>query len=412
MPALAFGLNVKSSKGSLKPSVKRKAVFDDVAEEETQPAHQPGAKKSSKPLKPLQPLQDEDDSDDASPRPTKSPKLSHPSPASGLQKKPASDNYTNLSALRTAKLHDVQASSLDSSVYDYDGVYDTFRPANSKSSKSTDSAVPKYMTSLIATTQQRKRDHERAREKTIQREREAEGDEFAGKEQFVTSAYKKQQEENRLAEEEEAKRLEQEEERRRNGVGMMDFRKRMLEREDERMQAIAKAELQNKQQNGKTSKEDPDENDPEENLDKQARDLNSRGARIEVTDDGEVINKRQMLSAGLNAAPKKPSTNADTDRKAAQDSRAAAAKDHRPLHATDSRAAQRERQSRMIERQMESMAEQAAAEEEKEVKEAEEKNKSKISEDAKTGAKERYLARKKEREEEAARKKGGGGGDG
>ena len=40
----------------------------------------------------------------------------------------------------------------------------------------------------------------------IQREREAEGDEFAGKEQFVTQAYKDQMEAVRLAEEEEKKR--------------------------------------------------------------------------------------------------------------------------------------------------------------------------------------------------------------
>ena len=40
----------------------------------------------------------------------------------------------------------------------------------------------------------------------IQREREAEGDEFADKESFVTQAYKDQMEEIRKAEEEEKKR--------------------------------------------------------------------------------------------------------------------------------------------------------------------------------------------------------------
>lgn len=40
----------------------------------------------------------------------------------------------------------------------------------------------------------------------IQREREAEGDEFADKEQFVTQAYKDQMAEVRKAEEEEKKR--------------------------------------------------------------------------------------------------------------------------------------------------------------------------------------------------------------
>ena len=52
----------------------------------------------------------------------------------------------------------------------------------------------------------RKLDHLRAEEKMIQREREAEGDEFADKEQFVTQAYKDQMAEVRRAEEEEKKR--------------------------------------------------------------------------------------------------------------------------------------------------------------------------------------------------------------
>lgn len=53
---------------------------------------------------------------------------------------------------------------------------------------------------------QRKRDHLIAEEKMIQREREAEGDEFADKEKFVTQAYKDLLEENRKAEEEEKRR--------------------------------------------------------------------------------------------------------------------------------------------------------------------------------------------------------------
>ena len=52
----------------------------------------------------------------------------------------------------------------------------------------------------------RKLDHLRAEEKMIQREREMEGDEFEGKEAFVTQAYKDQMAEVRRAEEEEKKR--------------------------------------------------------------------------------------------------------------------------------------------------------------------------------------------------------------
>lgn len=59
------------------------------------------------------------------------------------------------------------------------------------------------MDNLIASAEVRKRDYLIAQEKKYKKERETEGEEFAGKEKFVTSAYKKQQEEMRKAEEEE-----------------------------------------------------------------------------------------------------------------------------------------------------------------------------------------------------------------
>lgn len=435
MPALTFGLGAAKPSGTGnkgKPALKRKAVFTDAGSDDDgdseQAPPQAGAKKSSRPLKPLQPLAADEDSDcDDSPRPTKSPKLSHPAPPSyGLQKKtPAadgtskdkngdrdssSDKYTNLSALRSAKLHDAQASKLDASVYDYDGVYDTFRPATDTKSKGSDAASsgPKYMSTLLASTEQRKRDHERAREKAIQRERENEGDEFKDKEAFVTSAYKAQQVEMRKAEEDEAKRLEEEEEKRRRGAGMMDFNKRMLEREEERMKAIAEAEERKKNAAGDEGVEGRDMakgDDEDGDVDRKAKDLNEHGARIAVNEEGEVIDKRQLLTAGLNVAPKKPGA-----AKKAEPSQARSAErpqGARAGGAQDGRQAQRERQSRMVERQMEQMMEKQREAEEAEQREQQEKNKSKISDDAKMSAKERYLARKREREEEAAAAKKG-----
>ena len=65
---------------------------------------------------------------------------------------------------------------------------------------------PKYISGLLATAATRKLDHLRAEEKMMQREREAEGDEFADKEEFVTQAYKDQMAEVRRAEEEEIRR--------------------------------------------------------------------------------------------------------------------------------------------------------------------------------------------------------------
>lgn len=65
---------------------------------------------------------------------------------------------------------------------------------------------PKYIHGLLATAATRRLDHLRAEDKIMQREREAEGDEFKDKEAFVTQAYKDQMAEVRKAEEEERKR--------------------------------------------------------------------------------------------------------------------------------------------------------------------------------------------------------------
>ena len=65
---------------------------------------------------------------------------------------------------------------------------------------------PKYIGNLLNSAATRKLDYIRAEEKLIQREREAEGDEFADKEKFVTQAYKDQMAEVRKAEEEEKQR--------------------------------------------------------------------------------------------------------------------------------------------------------------------------------------------------------------
>src|SRR6201996_1145814 len=65
---------------------------------------------------------------------------------------------------------------------------------------------PKYIGGLLSSAATRRLDHLRAEEKMIQREREAEGDEFSDKDAFVTQAYRDQMAEVRRAEEEEKRR--------------------------------------------------------------------------------------------------------------------------------------------------------------------------------------------------------------
>jgi coiled-coil domain-containing protein 55 len=62
---------------------------------------------------------------------------------------------------------------------------------------------PRYIENLMKHAEIRNRERERRLERQVQKEREAEGNEFADKESFVTSAYRKKMEEMQKQEEEE-----------------------------------------------------------------------------------------------------------------------------------------------------------------------------------------------------------------
>lgn len=365
MPALAFGL--KPSKQTAPPVLagqKRKPnLFDD--DQESDPESGVG---------------------------TSSRASLAPSKAGSAVK---SQKYSNLAALHSAKKYTEDANKVDASVYDYDDAYDTFH-APKEPKNSTNASGPKYMTSLMQSAEVRKRDQLRAQERLVQREREAEGDEFADKEKFVTGAYKAQQEEVRRMEEEEARREAEEEERKRKGGGMSGFYKDLLKRDEERSLQIAKAA---KEATTKP-KTDPVEAGTEEETDaKIAGKLKEMGAHIVVNDDGEIVDKRQLLSAGLNVA-KKPKSAAEGGDKPGP-SVPKLAEYSRSTAAIAARQSQRERQTRMMAAQLEEIAQKQAEQEAEEQKATEEKAKSQKTGTDISSAKERYLARKREREEEA-----------
>lgn len=392
MPALAFGLKPnKNSNAPAKVPVKRKAAFEAEDQEVEDDDGAFGALSKSKPKAKLQLKHLESDLDE---RPRKSPKLED----SGKD----ASRYSNLSAIRSAKLQDAEASKVDATVYDYDAVYDTFNADKQKKKADTEEGgVPKYMTNLLASAEVRKRDQLRAKEKALQKERDAEGDEFADKDKFVTSAYKKQQEENRRLEEEERMREEAEEERRRKGGGMTAFHKDLLKKDEERQMAVEEATKL--VQTSKSSTEDDKNVEDEKTDNKLAAELNQKGANIVTNDDGEIIDKRQLLSAGLNVAPKKPTT----DKQAGTGSAPKAQEWQRSAKQQDARLSQRERQSRMMERQIEEIEAKQKETEAAEQQALEEKNKTKLTDNDKLSAKERYIQRKKEREEAAKQAKTG-----
>ena len=123
-----------------------------------------------------------------------------------------------------------------------------------------------------------------------------------------------------------------------------------------------------------------------------------------INDEGEVVDKRQLLSAGLNVVAKPkggvPSSGrAETQGPKALDySRSAAA--------ISARESQRERQTRMMAEQLEKMAEQQAQAEAEEKKAMEEKARSQKTGTEISSAKERYLARKREQEAQKEKKLG------
>ncbi|KAL8785307.1 MAG: hypothetical protein Q9213_003452 [Squamulea squamosa] len=293
MSTLSYGLNITKkvpSSAAKSAPPKRKTIFDSDSGPESAP----------------------DDADDdaetitsidglhSSSKPRQRPATS---PFDPLIPKKISQ-FGDLSTNHTTSKHAQSAQSLDPSIYDYDAVYDSLhaKPTSAGSTAATaaadDAKKPKYMQSLLAAADTRKRDQLRAKEKMLARERELEGDEFADKEKFVTAAYKRQQEEVRKAEVEEATREREAAERqRREGGGLKGMYKSMLER-DESKHAAALKSAEEAKIIGMIGKEH-EKGEAESRKEKSEAEIaEEKGAA--VNEDGQVVDKRQLLNAGLN----------------------------------------------------------------------------------------------------------------
>ncbi|KFO25545.1 nuclear speckle splicing regulatory protein 1 isoform X2 [Fukomys damarensis] len=112
-------------------------------------------------------------------------------------------------AMKQTKLEMQKALAEDSTVYEYDSIYDEMQKKKEESNPkllSGKDRKPKYIHNLLKAVEIRKKEQEKRMEKKIQREREMEKGEFDDKEAFVTSAYKKKLQE-RAEEEEREKRV-------------------------------------------------------------------------------------------------------------------------------------------------------------------------------------------------------------
>ncbi|KAL8973066.1 MAG: hypothetical protein Q9183_000189 [Haloplaca sp. 2 TL-2023] len=310
MSKLSYGLNItkKGPYSAVKPPPsRRKTVFDEDSGPEDWPDD---ADQNTESISSFGGLED--------PKNCHHSRFRHESHEnlSKTFKKPNVSQFGDLSSKRTTTKHAQTAQSLDPSIYEYDAVYDSLH-AGSKSSDDSVSASaangakkPKYMQSLLAAAEVRKRDQLRAKEKMLAKERELEGDDFAGKEKFVTAAYKRQQEDVRKAEEEEALREREAVERqKRQGVGLKGMYKNMLEKNEEKhaevVRSVEEARLQ-----GNVGQEQDGGMDKAESVKEKSEVELAKEKGAAVNEEGQVVDKRQLLNAGLNAgsAPKTSAT--------------------------------------------------------------------------------------------------------
>jgi hypothetical protein len=220
----------------------------------------------------------------------------------------------------------------------------------------------------------------------LQREREAEGDTFADKEKFVTEAYRKQQEEVRRLEEVEKKR-EEEEANKRKAMGAQAFYKHVMEEREKVYQEAAEATKQAEKEGVPVLEEENEKS--ERQLVEEAI---AKGHDVILNDEGEITDRRQLLSAGLNIVAKPK-----------QDAKSTAPFKVAPQRTTyqgqnAGQRAMRERQTKMLEAQLEQAAKRAADEEMEEQRKLEHAAKSRKTEGEIKSARERYLQRKKEAE--------------
>ncbi|EGG21226.1 hypothetical protein DFA_01101 [Cavenderia fasciculata] len=114
---------------------------------------------------------------------------------------------TNIKRNENTKAQKMQDDALleDPTAFDYDAVYDSMKSDRKKSAMSrqqqTGDARPKYIHNLLAQAEKKKLEFERTKERTIQKEYEADAEKYKDKDVYITAGYKKKLEERRKREE-------------------------------------------------------------------------------------------------------------------------------------------------------------------------------------------------------------------
>ncbi|KAI8077984.1 coiled-coil domain-containing protein 55-domain containing protein [Gilbertella persicaria] len=306
----------------------------------------------------------------------------------------------------TKKIAQEQAKALeeDPTIFDYDAVYDDLKEIEKKKQEATKpkDKKAKYIQGLLEMAEVRKRDRVLAEEKKVAREREAEGEEFADKEVFVTESFKKQKAELERIEREEKEREALAE----KNKTMDSFYKRVLEKKEAEHQAMLKAMAERKKDRSTSSSLDREQTATDAQLVEEAK---KEGKDVMVNDNNEIVDKRQLLGAGLNIKPRFGSLGS----LAASDERIKERMDEyeeykrKKVAEYEARKRQgrsndeRERLSKEVERQMMQVQQKQKEEQEQKQKEFELKAAAKrTTDDAAMSARDRYLARKKQKAQE------------
>ncbi|KZT67741.1 hypothetical protein DAEQUDRAFT_745990 [Daedalea quercina L-15889] len=316
----------------------------------------------------------------------------------------------NVEMSKTTKKRIEEEMKVDSSVFQYDEVWDKMQEVKLKQKEAKEADAkerkPKYINNLLQTAATRRLDHLRAEQKMIQREREAEGDEFADKEAFVTQAYKDQLAEMQRAEEEERQREEAEKKKNKGvGSGMAHFYRKLLEEsEQQHEETVAAATTTEKPivgpQGPNLTITKPVDFVPKSDLEL-ASIAKGQGKDVELNDDNQIVDKRELLSAGLNlSAPNTRKFGLQTMKKPTNEDQSQA---HRAVGSAASRREINERRAREVAKQMEEERVRLLREKEEEEQESINRVVTKRNTDESVkSARERYLERKRRKLEEAA----------
>ncbi|KAJ3564297.1 hypothetical protein NP233_g8391 [Leucocoprinus birnbaumii] len=312
----------------------------------------------------------------------------------------------NMQASKAMKKKMEAEKQVDATVYEYDEVWDKMQEAKhkAKAAKEQESKgrKPKYIHGLLNAAATRKLDHLRAEEKMMQRERELEGDEFKDKESFVTQAYKDQMEQVRKAEEEEKRREEMQKKQGGPSTGMAHFYRKLLEETEQQHEATVAATQQKRVigPQGPTPNltiTKPPDFTPMSDVEL-ARVAREQGKEVEVNDDGQIVDKRDLLSAGLNLSLPNTRRLGKQSQNVANDEQDKPVQIHTAVGSAATRREINERRRREIMQQMDAEQRRVADERQRQEDEHLRQTVAKRNNEADvSSARERYLARKRQK---------------